>query len=88
MDVALRMVLPPVRFHDLRHGAATMPIAAGVDDRFASEVLGHASVAFTKDVYADIAEERAADATRRIAAFIPRAIRPAVAGAISMPSGG
>ncbi|MFH7337144.1 tyrosine-type recombinase/integrase [Streptomyces sp. KHY 26] len=88
VHVALRMVLPPVRFHDLRHGAATMLIAAGVDDKFVSEVLGHASVAFTKDVYAVVAEEMAADATRRIAAFIPRASRPAAVGAISVPSGG
>ncbi|MFD1658130.1 tyrosine-type recombinase/integrase [Streptomyces caeni] len=75
MRVALLMPLPPIRFHDLRHGAATMFLAAGVDGEFVSEVLGHASVAFTKDVYAVVAEETAADATRRIAAFIPRANR-------------
>jgi integrase len=98
--VALLMPLPPIRFHDLRHGAATMLLAAGVDDKFVSEVLGHASVAFTKDVYAVVAEEMAADATRRIAAFIPRANRasgqtaevPAAplsaVGAITVPSGG
>ncbi|MDX3354164.1 site-specific integrase [Streptomyces sp. ME01-24h] len=88
VNVALPAPLPPIRFHDLRHGAATMLIAAGVDDKFVSEVLGHASVAFTKDVYAVVAEEMAEDATRKIAAFIPRAGRPAAVGAISVPSGG
>lgn len=88
VDVALLMPLPPIRFHDLRHGAATMLLAAGVDDKFVSEVLGHASVAFTKDVYAVVAEEMAADATRRIAAFIPRQNRLSAVGAISVPSGG
>jgi integrase len=86
--VALRMPLPPIRFHDLRHGAATMLIAAGVDDKFVSEVLGHASVAFTKDVYAVVAEELAEDATRRIAAFIPRQNRLSAVGANTVPSGG
>jgi integrase len=88
VEVALRMVLPPIRFHDLRHGAATMLIAAGVDDKFVSEVLGHASVSFTKDVYAVVAEELAEDATRRIAAFIPRQNRLSAVGAITVPSGG
>ncbi|WP_328933270.1 MULTISPECIES: site-specific integrase [unclassified Streptomyces] len=88
VEVALRLTLPPIRFHDLRHGAATMLIAAGVDDKFVSEVLGHASVAFTKDVYAVVAEELSEDATRKIAAFIPRASRPVAVRAISVPSGG
>lgn len=88
VEVALRMTLPPIRFHDLRHGAATMLIAAGVDDKFVSEVLGHSSVSFTKDVYAVVAEELAEDATRRIAAFIPRQSRLSAVGANTVPSGG
>ncbi|WP_020117581.1 site-specific integrase [Streptomyces canus] len=88
VEVALRLTLPPIRFHDLRHGAATMLIAAGVDDKFVSEVLGHASVSFTKDVYAVVAEELSEDATRRIAAFIPRQNRLSAVGAITVPSGG
>ncbi|MFJ9176986.1 tyrosine-type recombinase/integrase [Streptomyces sp. NPDC102360] len=85
--MAVRAPLPPVRFHDLRHGAATMLIAAGVDDKFVSEVLGHTSVAFTKDVYAVVAEEMAQDAARKISAFIPRMGRSGAVGAISVPSG-
>lgn len=88
VEVAMRLTLPPIRFHDLRHGAATMLIAAGVDDKFVSEVLGHASVAFTKDVYAVVAEELAEDATRKISAFIPRQNRLSAAGASTVPSGG
>jgi integrase len=88
VKVALRLTLPPIRFHDLRHGAATMLIAAGVDDKFVSEVLGHASVSFTKDVYAVVAEELAEDATRKISAFIPRQNRLSAVGANTVPSGG
>ncbi|MQY04122.1 tyrosine-type recombinase/integrase [Actinomadura macrotermitis] len=64
--------LPPVRLHDLRHGSATMLLAAGVDMKVVSEILGHASSAFTADVYAVVAEELAEDAATRIAAFVPR----------------
>jgi integrase len=64
--------LPPVRLHDLRHGAATMLLAAGVDMKVVSDVLGHASQAFTSDVYAVVAEELAEDAAVKIAAFVPR----------------
>jgi len=88
VEVALLLPLPPIRFHDLRHGAATMLLAAGVDDKFVSEVLGHASVSFTKDVYAVVAEEMAADAVRRISAFIPRQNRLSAVGANTVPSGG
>lgn len=64
--------LPPVRFHDLRHGSATMLLAAGVPMKVVSDVLGHASESFTSDVYAVVAEELAEDAATRIAAFVPR----------------
>ncbi|EGE43207.1 tyrosine-type recombinase/integrase [Streptomyces sp. SID4928] len=87
VEVALLMPLPPIRFHDLRHGAATMLLAAGVPIKFVSEILGHASVSFTMDVYAVVAEEMAADATARIAAFIPRQNRLAAVGASNVPSG-
>jgi integrase len=64
--------LPPVRFHDLRHGAATMLLAAGAAPKVVQETLGHASVAFTSDVYAVVAEELAERAAQVISAFIPR----------------
>src|SRR6266511_2513316 len=36
--------LPPVRLHDLRHGAATLAHATGADLKTVQELLGHASI--------------------------------------------
>ena len=64
--------LPPIRFHDLRHGAASMAIAAGVPVKSVAEHLGHATAAFTQDVYAAVSDEMAEQAADLLAAFIPR----------------
>ena len=42
---------PAFRMYDLRHTAATLLLRAGVHPKVVSERLGHASVAFTLDVY-------------------------------------
>jgi hypothetical protein len=33
--------LPPIRLHDLRHGAASLALSAGVELKVAQEMLGH-----------------------------------------------
>jgi integrase len=60
--------LPPVRFHDLRHSAATMMLAEGVPLAVISEWLGHAGIAITVAFYAAVVPElrhAAADAIDR-----------------------
>ena len=46
--------LPPIRFHDLRHTAATLMLTAGVNPKVVSEMLGHTSVAITLDRYSHL----------------------------------
>ena len=43
-----------MRFHDLRHSAATILFAAKVDLKVISELLGHSSIAVTSDIYAHL----------------------------------
>jgi integrase len=56
-----------VRFHDLRHGAATLMLAAGVDPAALSAALGHSRVAFTLDTYVHVTSPRVDDAVGRLA---------------------
>jgi len=58
--------LPSVRFHDLRHSAATVLLAAGVPLKVVSELLGHSSVAITVDIYAHVLPEMQQEAVKRM----------------------
>jgi integrase len=40
-----------VRFHDLRHTAATLLLGRGVHPKLVQELLGHSSIAITLDRY-------------------------------------
>ena len=40
-----------VRFHDLRHTAATLLLGEGVHPKVVSEMLGHSKTAITLDTY-------------------------------------
>ena len=46
-----RAGLPRVRLHDLRHTAATLLLGQSINPKIVSELLGHASVAITLDLY-------------------------------------
>jgi integrase len=46
--------LPEVRFHDLRHSAATLLLAAGVNPKVVQELLGHSSISVTLGMYGHV----------------------------------
>jgi len=56
--------LPSVRFHDLRHGHATLMLLQGVHPKVVSERLGHASVGITLDTYSHVLPSMQAEAVR------------------------
>jgi integrase len=49
--------IPRLRFHDLRHSAATLLLAQGVSPKYISQMLGHTQVAFTMQTYAHVIKE-------------------------------
>lgn len=46
--------VPDIRFHDLRHTAATLLLLEGVAAKIVSEMLGHASIAITLNTYSHV----------------------------------
>jgi integrase len=57
-----RAGVPRIRFHDLRHSAATTLLAAGVPLAVISEWLGHSGIAITASAYAAVVPELMTDA--------------------------
>src|SRR5215469_4657752 len=45
---------PEMRFHDLRHTAATLLLSRGVNVKVVSEMLGHADISITLRIYAHV----------------------------------
>ena len=59
--------LPRIRFHDLRHTAGSILIQGGVDAKQVQQMLGHADISTTYNVYihlADITKENTASVMR------------------------
>lgn len=52
--ICLQAGVPPMRIHDLRHLHASLLIASGVDLKTVQSRLGHATPAFTLQVYAHV----------------------------------
>jgi integrase len=46
--------VPIIRFHDLRHTFATLGLSAGVSPKVMADILGHASVQITLDLYSHV----------------------------------
>lgn len=46
--------LPKIRFHDLRHTAATLLLAQGVHPKVVQERLGHSQISITLDTYSHV----------------------------------
>ncbi|WP_247673163.1 tyrosine-type recombinase/integrase [Micromonospora sp. C51] len=64
-----RAGIPPVRLHDLRHGAASLAHEAGADLKTLQDMLGHSSIVVTADTYTSVlphSQRRCADATAHL----------------------
>jgi integrase len=64
-----RAELPRIRFHELRHTAATLLLHQGVHPKVVQEMLGHAQIAVTLDLYSHVTptlQRQATDAMEAI----------------------
>lgn len=61
---------PETRFHDLRHSYAVASIRSGNDIKTVQENLGHATAAFTLDVYGHVTEKMKQESAAQLDQFI------------------
>ena len=62
--------LPNMRFHDLRHTAASLMLAANVNPRTAADILGHSRISVTLDTYSHVMPPAMHEAADRISAVL------------------
>ena len=73
--------LPKIHLYDLRHTAATLAVAAGVPVKVVSEQLGHASAAFTLDVYSHVLPQMQDEAAAKVEDLLFGTTRSGISGA-------
>ena len=69
-EIARAIGKPETRFHDLRHSYAVAAIRSGDDIKTVQSNLGHASAAFTLNVYGHITEKMQQESAARMDKFI------------------
>lgn len=68
----------PARFHDLRHFHASILLAIGVPDKYAMEIMGHATPAMLKSVYQHTMTDKRASVSNAINDAIENLISPKI----------
>ena len=67
--ILTRAELRDVRFHDLRHSAATLLLVQGVPSRVVMEILGHSQMSTTTNTYQHVVPELQREAADRMSAL-------------------
>ena len=70
MAVAQASGLPRIRFHSLRHTAASLLLAQGTHPRVVMEMLGHSTIALTMNTYSHAIPALERDAAERMNAIL------------------
>jgi integrase len=73
--------VPRIRFHDLRHTHATIPLRPGIPVKVSSERLSHTTPAFTLQQYAHVIPGMQAEAASQVADLVDGSARCGVCGA-------
>lgn len=61
--------LPNIRFHDLRHSAATLLLSQHVHPKVVQEILGHSKISMTMDIYSHVLPTMQEDAMNKLGAL-------------------
>ncbi len=61
--------LPGMRYHDLRHSAATILLSMGVPAKVVQQILGHSNISTTLNIYGHVLPEMHRDAMDKMDDF-------------------
>lgn len=64
--------LPNIRFHDLRHSAASLLLKLSVHPKIVQELLGHTQISMTMDVYSHVLPAMHQEAINKLHAALQR----------------
>jgi integrase len=80
--------LPPIRFHDLRHSAATILLSLGVHPKVVQELLGHNQISMTMDIYSHVLPGMQKDAMAKLNDALQEPPEQKETGNDAFPGGG
>ena len=64
--------MPRIRFHDLRHTAATLLLSQGVHPKIVQERLGHSQISLTLDTYSHVLPSMQKEAAEKLDALFAK----------------
>ncbi len=64
--ILVKAGLPIIRFHDLRHSAASLLLSLGVHAKIVQELLGHSQISLTLDTYSHVLPSLQEEAVSRL----------------------
>ena len=70
LPLLARAGVPRMRFHDLRHSAATLLLGQGVHPKIVAEMLGHSKIGTTLDLYSHVTPTMQREATLAMEAIL------------------
>ena len=70
LPLLLRAGLPRIRFHDLRHSAATLFFSMGVHPKIVQELLGHSNISMTMNTYSHVLPTMQKEAMEKVNTFL------------------
>ena len=61
-----------MRFHDLRHSAATLLLSMGVHAKVIQELLGHSQISITMNIYGHVLPSMQQDAMEKMNSLLQK----------------
>ena len=63
-----------IRFHDLRHSAASLLLSLGVHAKIVQELLGHSQIGLTLDTYSHVLPSLQEEAVSRLNTLLSKRV--------------